>query len=109
VGFEVSGSYLGSSLSYFINNVDASNLINGKIIYYFMNKTNLLITSSNCPEIGYLILVNCNGTTIQNNDFQTQGILLGYCSDCMIKKQQLYRHSGQWSEPCLLLKLHSEK
>jgi parallel beta-helix repeat protein len=48
------------------NDVDASNTVNGKIIYFFENQSNFIIDPSTCPNLGYLALANCTNSTISN-------------------------------------------
>lgn len=52
--------------SYFNHSIDASNLINGKPIYYLKNQNDLFVNSDNFPDIGYLALVNCRNITVEN-------------------------------------------
>ncbi len=75
-GFEVSGSPQ-PSLSSFINDIDDSNTINGKKIYYLIDKSDLSINPSTYPNIGYLALVNCTRITVENTHLNTSGITAG--------------------------------
>ncbi len=64
--FGVSGSASGSVLSDFVNHVDTSNLVEGKPVYYLMNKSNIVISPQTYPEgVGYVCLVNCKNVTVQ--------------------------------------------
>ena len=56
-----------------INNIDYSNLVNGKKVYYLVNEKNLVIDQSTCLDIGFLALVNCTGMTVQNLDLDGVG------------------------------------
>ena len=91
IGFGVSG---WRGLSDFINYVDDSNLINGKRIYYLVNETNRVINPLTCPEIGFLILANCHGVTVQGNSLHTQGILMAYTSDSVVKNNNISNVQG---------------
>jgi parallel beta-helix repeat protein len=53
-------------LSHFLHNIDTSNTVNGKPIYYLTNQNNLTIDSSTSPNIGYLALVNSTNVTVKN-------------------------------------------
>jgi parallel beta-helix repeat protein len=69
------------------NDVDVSNTINGKPIYYLVNQTNLNIDPSSFPNVGYLALVDCSnvsvrGLTLTGNG---QGILLSRCVNCTVE------------------------
>jgi len=88
IGFEVSGSPQ-PKLSSFINDIDTSNTINGKKIYYLINKSDLSITQSNYPNIGYLALVNCTRMVVENTHFNTQGILLAWTTDSQITNNDI--------------------
>ena len=88
IGFEVSGSPQ-PKLSSFINDIDTSNTINGKKIYYLINKSDLSINPSTYPNIGYLALVNCTRMIVENTHFNTQGILLAWTTDSQITNNDI--------------------
>jgi parallel beta-helix repeat protein len=48
------------------NDIDPSNTIDGKPIYYLVNQSGLVISPKDYPEIGYLALVNCINMTVRN-------------------------------------------
>ena len=93
IGFKVSGDPQ-PSISSFINNIDDSNTINGKKIYYLIDKNNLNINPSTYPNIGYLALVNCKQITIENNHLNTQGILLAWTTNSQITKNDISNNQG---------------
>jgi parallel beta-helix repeat protein len=93
IGFEVSGSPQ-PSLSSFINDIDDSNTINGKKIYYLIDKSDLSINPSTYPNIGYLALVNCKRITVENIYLNTQGILLAWTTDSQIKNNDISNNYG---------------
>jgi parallel beta-helix repeat protein len=93
LGFEVSGSPQ-PTLSSFINDIDDSNTINGKKIYYLINKSDLSINSSTYPNIGYLALVNCTRMIVENTHFNTQGILLAWTTDSQITNNDISNNYG---------------
>jgi len=72
----------GEDLLDFINDVDASNTVNGKPIYYWINKQNIEIP----PDAGYVALINCSSITVQNLNLanNVQGILLAYTTNSTI-------------------------
>jgi parallel beta-helix repeat protein len=79
-------------LSTFIQDVDTSNTVNGKPIYYLVNQKNLLIDSS---DIGYLALINCTnihvkGLTLTNNG---QGLLLAFTTNSTIENATIAHNS----------------
>jgi parallel beta-helix repeat protein len=93
IGFEVSGSPQ-PKLSSFINDIDTSNTINGKKIYYLINKSDLSINPSTYPNIGYLALVNCTRMIVENTHFNTQGILLAWTTDSQITNNDISNNYG---------------
>jgi parallel beta-helix repeat protein len=93
IGFEVSGSPQ-PKLSSFINDIDDSNTINGKKIYYLINKSDLSINASTYPNIGYLALVNCTRIIVENAHFNTQGILLAWTTDSQITNNDISNNYG---------------
>jgi parallel beta-helix repeat protein len=56
----------GFSLSHFLHAFDTSNLVDGKPVYYLVNRTNLVIDSSTHPQIGYLAVINSFNVTIRD-------------------------------------------
>lgn len=91
IGFEVN---YRSSLSSFINDVDASNTINSKKIYYLINKTDLTVNPLTYPNAGYLALINCKRIIIENLTMNTQGILLAFTTDSQIKNNDVSNNYG---------------
>jgi parallel beta-helix repeat protein len=61
-------------LSHFLNDIDTSNTINSKKIYYFINETSLNINPVMFPDLGALVVVNCTDVSIQNLN-----IIRNYC------------------------------
>jgi len=81
---QVDGYY---PLSHFIQDIDTSNIINGKPIYYLVNQSNIIIDPDSLPNIGYLGLVNSinivvEGLKLENN---RQGVLLAYTANLIIE------------------------
>ena len=66
----------GTSVSHFDHNIDNSNLVNGRSIYYLKDNSNLVIGSS--LNIGYLGLVRCDNIRVENLVLENNryGILL---------------------------------
>jgi parallel beta-helix repeat protein len=92
-GFEVAGSPQ-PSLSSFINDIDDSNTINGKKIYYLTNKTDLTVNPLTYPNAGYLALVNCKRITVEKMHLNTQGIMLAFTTASQIKDNDISYNSG---------------
>jgi parallel beta-helix repeat protein len=72
----------GSSVDSFMHDIDSSNLVDGKIIYYLIGLSNRVISPSICPNLGYLAVVD--SLSVRVADFSIlgngDGILLAYCT-----------------------------
>ena len=72
---------------YFINDVDASNTLNGKPIYYWINKHDMTVPT----DAGYVALFNCTGIIVQNLTLtgNSIGIVLVGTSNSTIKNNYI--------------------
>lgn len=84
------------TLSDAMNDIDASNLLNGKKIYYLVNQKNLLIDPVEYPDAGFLGLVNCsniivNGLTLESTDLSSMGqtMLMAFTNDSLLVNMRL--------------------
>ena len=70
-----------------LNDVDTSNTVNGKPIYYWISQHDKAVPS----DAGYVALVNCSGITVQGLSLSEnwQGILLSSTTDSIIEKNQV--------------------
>jgi parallel beta-helix repeat protein len=68
----------------YLNNIDNTNLANGKPIYYYTNK--LKLDTSNFTNAGQIILINCNHSIISNLNLShcSVGISLHFCNNISI-------------------------
>jgi len=68
------GSLLWNSGSIFINDIDTSNTVNGKRVYYWINEIDITVPS----DAGYVGLVRCSNIIVQglNLTHNGQGVLL---------------------------------
>jgi parallel beta-helix repeat protein len=85
----------GNGLAYFLNDIDASNLVDGKPIYYWVNKDDMAVPS----DAGCVILVNCTNITVQNLNLTKcgVGVLLAYTSNSTVRENSLsYNFQGIW-------------
>jgi parallel beta-helix repeat protein len=83
-GFEVSGFlYLDNQLSYFIQDIDDSNTINGKPVCYWVNHNNEQVAS----DAGYVALVNCTNITVKDLNLKNnfQGMVLAFTNNSRIQ------------------------
>jgi len=91
----------GPSLEDYVNDVDASNTVDGKPVYYWINRKDEAIPL----DAGYVALTNCTNITVQNLKLTKcgHGVLLAYTTNSTITKNnitnndrgiQLYYSSG---------------
>jgi parallel beta-helix repeat protein len=73
---------LGKSLADFVNDVDVSNTVDGKPIYYWINRRDVTVPL----DAGHVVLVNCTCVSVQNLSLTKnfQGVLLAFTTSSMI-------------------------
>jgi len=84
-----------SSLLGFVNDIDASNTVDGKPICYWISKRDMAVPL----EAGYVALVNCTSITVQNLSLTSnwQGALLAYTTNSTITKNNITNnYFGIW-------------
>lgn len=76
------GIWAGTDVSGYFHDIDTSNLINGRPIYYWVD-----ISSCNIPEnAGFVGLINCRDITAANLSLSNEGrILIVNSSDITVK------------------------
>ncbi|MEM2917631.1 MAG: NosD domain-containing protein [Candidatus Bathyarchaeia archaeon] len=86
----------GWTLDAFMQDFDTTNTVNGKTVYYFTNSRNSFINESNCPNIGYLAIVNCTDVTIKDVDlsYNRDGLLLAQSTNCTLLNITLNGNRG---------------
>jgi parallel beta-helix repeat protein len=69
----------GTSLTEYLNDVDPSNTVQGKPVYYYLHKNNVLVPQ----DAGEVVLVDCSGCTVRNLSLTkgSTGIILAYSSN----------------------------
>jgi len=77
----------GGSLLHFVNDIDTSNKVNGKPVYYLINQSNIFLDNLAFSEIGYMGLVNCVNITLRGLDVtnNVHGVMLAYTCDSTIQ------------------------
>jgi parallel beta-helix repeat protein len=75
----------GPSTEAFVQNIDTSNSVDNRTVYYIVNSNNSTLNPISCPNVGYLALVNCTRTTVKDIDLSDDkdGMLMvqsTYCS-----------------------------
>lgn len=83
---------LGYELDNFMQDIDDSNLANGKKLYYLTNCSNITIDASSHPDLGYLALINCTEAIIRDLDFSVSkdGLVLAYSTNCTVANVTLW-------------------
>ena len=77
---------LGDTLSHFLNDVDLSNTVDGKPIYYLINQRDLVIDPASFPHIGYLALVNSTNISVKDLDLtgNRDSVILAYATNSTV-------------------------
>jgi len=77
----------GFMLYHYLNDIDVSNTINGKPIYYLINQQNLVTDPSTFQDVGYLGLINSTNVIIENLNIthNMDGVLLAYTMNSKIE------------------------
>jgi len=72
----------GLSLSHFTHDIDTSNLVNGKPVYYWINQHSKTVPL----DAGYVAIVNSSNITVQNLHLShnLEGVLLAYTNNSLI-------------------------
>ncbi|MEM2567004.1 MAG: NosD domain-containing protein, partial [Candidatus Bathyarchaeia archaeon] len=65
---------LGNNTSHYVNYVDVSNTINGKPVYYLINKKDCAIPLN----AGFVGLVNCTNIIVENLDLTSSGMIIAF-------------------------------
>lgn len=74
-----------------INDVDASNTVEGNPIIYWVNEAGKVVPSN----AGYIVLVNCTSITVENFTFEdkSESVWLAYTTDSKIANNNLLNNS----------------
>jgi len=77
----------GNTVSNFVEDMDTSNSVDGKPVYYWVNQQDKFVPSN----AGYVALVDCRRILVQNLTFDRngQGVLLAGTTDSMIENNAL--------------------
>ena len=80
----------GSDLTDFYNDVDASNTVNGKPVYYWVDRDNDVVPS----DAGTVILTHCTNITVENLTLENnlQGVLLAYSHNITITRNNITKN-----------------
>ena len=74
-------------IDHFIQDIDPSNLVDGKPVYYLVNEENLSINPVTFPNVGYLAVVNSNNVQIANLSLSRNGngLLIAFSPNTLIE------------------------
>jgi parallel beta-helix repeat protein len=77
----------GSVLADFVEDIDASNTVDGKPVCYLVSQQNTIVPTG----VGYVGLANCTSMTVKNLELDKngQGILLAYTTNSIITENNL--------------------
>jgi len=77
----------GNTVSNFVEDMDTSNSVDSKPVYYWVNQQDKIVPS----DAGYVALVDCRRILVQNLTFNRngQGVLLAGTTDSMIENNAL--------------------
>jgi parallel beta-helix repeat protein len=77
----------GSILQDFVQDIDISNTVDSKPVYYWVNKHSMTLPIT----AGYVCLANCTGITVQNLALTKngQGMLLAYTTNSIITRNNI--------------------
>jgi parallel beta-helix repeat protein len=83
VGCEYGFGTVELLLSQLINDIDATNTIDGKPIYYWINQSNANVPS----DAGYVALINSTNIVAENLDLRKngQGVFVAYSNNCTVR------------------------
>ncbi|MEM3612284.1 MAG: NosD domain-containing protein [Candidatus Bathyarchaeia archaeon] len=86
----------GAGINAFLHDIDTTNIVNRRKIYYFVNYSGLLVNSSSLPDIGYLAFVNCTRVTVKDIDlsFNRDGLLLAKSTYCNLENMTIRGNRG---------------
>ena len=87
-GTEYGFSIWSQTLEGLLQDVDTSNLIDGRPIYYLVNRSDIVVNSELYPNAGYLGLINSRNCTIQNLNMLGD-LFLAYTIDAHIIRSKL--------------------
>jgi parallel beta-helix repeat protein len=86
-GNELNLHVISYDLQGFINDIDTSNTVNGKPVYYWISKTNQVVPR----DAGAVALINCANITVQDLEITStgQGVLLAYTNGTTVQRNNI--------------------
>ncbi len=78
---------IGSAVSHYQNDIDSSNTITGRPIYYWVSRQDAIVPQG----VSYIALIGCKNITVQNQDlYNTQGILLAWTANSTVVNNSVH-------------------
>jgi len=72
-------------LPYLINDIDSSNTVDGKPMYYWINQQDKTVPS----DAGYVGLVNCTNITVSNLESNVSCVLVAFTTNSLISQNRI--------------------
>jgi len=87
---------VGYTLESFLQDIDSSNLVDGKPVYYLTNLHGQVVSPTSYPDAGYLAIVNGTDVTVRDFSFVSNGdgVLLAYARDCTLVNMTVRGNRG---------------
>lgn len=87
---------IGLSVDSFMQNIDSSNLVDGRKVYYLINLHYRSVDPLDYPNLGYLALINSTGVRVSELSFlgNGDGVLLAYSKDCTLTNLTISGNRG---------------
>jgi parallel beta-helix repeat protein len=78
---------VGNALSDFVQDVDVSNKVDGKPIFYLVSKRDVILSE----DAGYLGIVNCSNIRVRGLSLRANwdGFLCAFSSDCLVENSSI--------------------
>ena len=76
------------------NEIDSTNIVNGKRVYYLKNQQNITIDPTTFPDVGYLAIINSTKVTVRNVTITNnwRGIFFAYVTNSTIENVNVTRN-----------------
>jgi parallel beta-helix repeat protein len=94
---------LGEYLWDFMNDVDSSNRIDGKGVYYSMNQDGVNVDSTTFPDLGCIAIINASRVTVRNITVTNNwdGVLLAFVANSTVENVNVANnHNGIYLHGC---------
>ena len=87
----------GQIISHFAADIDTSNTVKDKKIYWLSNKENMVISPSTYPDVGMLALIDCKNITVSDLEITNngQGLIIAYSINTRVQRNTFRdNHNG---------------